>query len=314
MDIVEINREKVKLAGDGSHAPGLKAILVHIKTAVAHLFRGQNTGDETAFTDAIYRTNQAFEGSLKEAYRVLTGKNPDKKTPYLIEEYFTTHDIFRSRVLTQFKNYRTEWRNPSTHDYKLDFDSSESFLAIVSVCAFTNVLLDQIIEKLAYDRSKLETESEKERIVNLLKESENDLSSYTANLIVEFLKQYKPKHEGPRMREAELLGSLSGFIESVAPMNQVDLEVQLTERGYPIADLLIERDKEKILVELKSMRFSRKLVNVGLEQLERYFELSGIEAGVLVIANYPFESIFVSEIVISGGKKVLVVAPNEIKN
>jgi hypothetical protein len=73
-------------------------------------------GDETAFTDAIYRTNQAFEGSLKEAYRVLTGKNPLKLRPFDIETFFQEQRILRSRVLAQFSNYRTEWRNPATHD------------------------------------------------------------------------------------------------------------------------------------------------------------------------------------------------------
>ena len=50
--------------------------------------------------------------------------------------------------------YRTEWRNPSTHDYKLDFDEDEALLAIASVCAFAIVLLDQITEKLNFDRAK----------------------------------------------------------------------------------------------------------------------------------------------------------------
>src|SRR5687768_12024943 len=145
MDLVTIIRDKIERAGEGDHSPGLKAVLLHIETAVAHRDRGQDTPDDTAFTDTIYRTNQAFEGGLKEAYRVLTGKTPEKKTPSQIEEYFTSNVIFRPRVLSQFKNYRTEWRNPSTHDHQLDFDASEALLAIVSVCAFANVLLDQII-------------------------------------------------------------------------------------------------------------------------------------------------------------------------
>jgi len=121
-----------------------------IEVAHRHLARGQAQNDETAFTDAIYRTNQAFEGSIKEAYRVLASKEPANKTPFQIEQYLQKHGVLRERVLTQFTRYRTEWRNPSTHDYKLDFDEDEAFLAIVSVSAFVKVLVDQIIEALAY--------------------------------------------------------------------------------------------------------------------------------------------------------------------
>ena len=80
MDLIAIIRKKIDRLDDGDHIAGLKAVLLHVETAVAHLQRGQDTSDDTAFTDAIYRTNQAFEGSLKEAYRVLAGKKPKKKT------------------------------------------------------------------------------------------------------------------------------------------------------------------------------------------------------------------------------------------
>ena len=59
MDLIAITRDKIERAGDGDHAAGLKAVLLHIETAVSHLTRGQETADETAFTDAIYRTSQA---------------------------------------------------------------------------------------------------------------------------------------------------------------------------------------------------------------------------------------------------------------
>jgi hypothetical protein len=311
MDLVAIIRSKIDRAGEGDHAPGLKAVLLHIETAVAHLDRGQDTADETAFTDCIYRTNQAFEGSLKEAFRVLTGKDPDKKTPHKIEEYFTSNDVFRSRVLAQFKNYRTEWRNPSTHDHKLDFDASEALLAIVSVCAFANVLLDQIIEKLAHDRSKQELEKERERIAKALKANEADLPSFAASLISEFISHYKPRQEGPRMREAEFLGSLSGFIESIAPKLNVQMEVLLGGDRHSRGDVLLSRGEEKLLVELKGMNYSRQLVRAGLEQLDRYFSVSGIDQGVLVIANPPYATPSTSDATTPGGRRVVIVAPKQ---
>lgn len=315
MDLISITRDKIERAGEGDHTSGLKAVLLHIETAVSHFSRGQETSDETAFTDAIYRTNQAFEGSLKEAYRVLTGKEPEKKTPQQIEEYFTTNDVFRNRVLAQFKNYRTEWRNPSTHDYKLDFDSSEAFLAIVSVCAFANLLLDQIIEKLAHDRSKFAAEAEKERLKKTLEDNEHDMPLFVAHVIAEFMKQLKPQDNGPRMREAELVWALAGFIESIAPkiMVSVGVEVHPSARGYGRADLLLDRSDEKLLVELKGMQFSKSLVRAGLDKLDRYMDLSGVKQGVLVLASAPFESVELSDTVTPSGHRVVVVAPERIE-
>ena len=164
MDLVATLRTQIDSLDEGDYKPGLLAVLRHIETGFRHLERGQNTGDDTAFTDAIYRTNQAFEGSIKEAYRVLAGQDPAHKRPYDIENYLERNNVFRSRVLKQFTTYRTEWRNPSTHDYKLDFDSSEAFLASVSVAAFACLLLDQVAERLSYNQSLKDADAQKDAL------------------------------------------------------------------------------------------------------------------------------------------------------
>src|SRR6266487_5647111 len=151
MNILEILSSRVDELGAGDYIQGLRAVLQHIEVAEKHLDRGKGSGDDTAFTDAIYRTNQAFEGSLKEAFRVLAGKDPSRETPNNIEIYLQKHHLLRPRVLAQLTNYRTEWRNPSTHDYRLDFDEDEALFAIVAVSAFAIVLVDQITERIAYD-------------------------------------------------------------------------------------------------------------------------------------------------------------------
>jgi hypothetical protein len=98
MDLVDTLKKKIEVLDDGDYILGLRAVLRHIETAFRHLSRGQEIDDETAFTDAIYRTNQAFEGSIKEAYRVLAGQDPQKKRPFDIENYLEQTGIFRSRV------------------------------------------------------------------------------------------------------------------------------------------------------------------------------------------------------------------------
>ena len=311
MDLIAIIREKIERTEDGDHMSGLKAVLVHIETATAHLQRGQETSDETAFTDAIYRTNQAFEGSLKEAYRVIAAKKPDKKTPNEIEAYLTKKNVFRNRVLSQLTNYRTEWRNPSTHDHKLDFDSCEAFLAIVSVCAFANLLLDQIIETLAHNRSKTAADAENERLLKLLKTHKDDLPMFVGNAVAEFMREHRSMHDGPRMREAEVLGALSGFLESIAPDSSATPEYQLAERGHQRADILLQRKGERLLIELKGMRYSRQLLHAGLDQLDRYMDLSGISNGVLVL-GIDLPTAEVSDVHTPRGRRVVVVGPKPI--
>lgn len=151
VDIFERLTNRIDRLPDGAAKTGLAAVKLHIGTAIRHLDRGEASRDETAFTDAILRCNHAFEGSVKEAYRVLAGQEPKNKTPAHIEAYMKENDVLRAKVLAQFENYRKEWRNPSTHNYLLDFDGNEALLAIVSVTVFAVVLCDQIRGKLAFD-------------------------------------------------------------------------------------------------------------------------------------------------------------------
>lgn len=56
MNLLEILRSRVDDLPEGDYMQGLKAVLQHIEVASRHLERGQIDADDTAFTDAIYRT------------------------------------------------------------------------------------------------------------------------------------------------------------------------------------------------------------------------------------------------------------------
>jgi len=137
---------------EGEHTVGLNAIIRHVKAALRHLERDPSH-DPDSCTDAIYRTNQAYEGSLKEAYRVLAAMDPSGLSPFQIEQYLETHNAVRPRVLDQLIRYRHDYRNPSAHDYKLDFDEDEALLAILSVCGFACLLVNQISSRLASNQA-----------------------------------------------------------------------------------------------------------------------------------------------------------------
>src|SRR5437764_425266 len=98
MDVQSILASKISKLSSGDHSAGLDAVRLHIDSAVRHFKRGQQDGDETCFTDAIYRCNQAFEGSIKEAYRVLALKNPEKVAPAEIEAFLASGKVLRKRV------------------------------------------------------------------------------------------------------------------------------------------------------------------------------------------------------------------------
>jgi hypothetical protein len=283
MDLVDALRKKIDVLEDGDYAPGLKAVLLHIETAFRHLSRGQEADDETAFTDAIYRTNQAFEGSVKEAYRVLAGQDPAKKRPFDIENYLEQNNVFRSRVLSQLTTYRTEWRNPSAHDYKLDFDESEAFLAIVSVSAFACLLLDQIAERLAYTRSQAEADAQKATLEASLVQTLN------ADLLVrvtELLNQFCAIHitsvsSSGRASESQVIGALHGFLSSAAPELTVQTEARLDAQRSFRADLLVSRGEEKVVIELKRRLMKQSYAN-AVAQVEHYLLIGGIKDGILL--------------------------------
>jgi hypothetical protein len=190
MDLLKLIEQKVRRFAGSSHRSGLEAVVHHIEVAEKHHERAIQENNEYLFTDVIYRTNHAFEGILKEAYTVLTSQDPSSKNPYQIEKYLEKNNILRERVAALLMNYRVEWRNPSTHDYRLFFTEQEAFLAIVSICAFMNILLDQLLEKAAFER-------EKEEVKRIGKEPTANIEGYESlelwKSIVELLKEYSAR-------------------------------------------------------------------------------------------------------------------------
>jgi hypothetical protein len=213
MDLVETLRSRIDALPAGDYSPGLRAILQHVRTATNHLARGQKAGDETAFTDAIYRTNQAFEGSLKEAYRVLAGKDPSTTTPFHIENYLQDNHVLRLRVLAQVGAYRQDWRNPSTHDHRLDFDEDEALLAIVSICALAIVLVDQIAERLRFNEARANVR------VPVSTSVSTPLVEQVASALEQF--RFEPNETSAPPRTVEVVGAVAGYLSAALPMAKV---------------------------------------------------------------------------------------------
>lgn len=284
MDLLKLIKSKTKSFEGTPSEQGLDAVVHHIEISESHFELGKSNG-EHLYTDVIYRTNQAFEGALKEAYRILTSEDPSRKTPFQIEKHFESNNTLKDRVLSQFTTYRTEWRNQSTHDYQLFFSSQEALLAIVSVSAFFNILLDQMIEKRSFDL-------EKEKVARRAKGVFGDGKAYGSmgfmQQAIELMKLFveelnEESVSASELKEFELQGRLAGFITAADPEIEVLTECPIDHAsGRLHIDMLLKKGDGKVIVELKrpSVQFSRR-AREAVEQLRHYLIASKIDKGIV---------------------------------
>jgi hypothetical protein len=314
MDLVVALKKKIDAIPEGDHVAGLRAVLRHVEVAFSHLQRGQDIPDDAAFTDAIYRSNQAFEGGIKEAYRVLAAKPPEQVTPYNIENYLEQNSIFRPRVLALFTNYRKEWRNPSTHDYKLDFDEGEALLACVSVTAFACLVSDQIIETLAFRRSNQTTIRRRRRRITAVIGKDGVVETLGQRL-ARALQQYgqsQPAPDATPVTESQLVGSISGHLNAIAPKDSVSMDAQLVDGRRERADLLVKTDNEVVVIEIKNVRSIASGSSAAMAQVEHYMTLSDATSAILYIAGaQPEDYEVVSHEVPNSTKRIYIVGPKQ---
>lgn len=321
MDLLPLAKKKCDVfRGTDSHQ-GLEAVIHHMEIAEKHFEQGKVAG-EYLYTDVIYRTNQAFEGALKEAYRVLAGKDPSTKSPFQIEKHLETSTLLKERVLSQFTNYRTEWRNKSTHDYQLFFSSQEALLAIVSVSAFFSILLDQMLEKHAY-------EAEKTRLAKISRELFSDVQNYgtlgfmqqCVQLLTHFSSDLKHGIRGAEVTtEYELLGKLAGFIAAADPEIQVTTEKAIAfGSGVMRIDLFLEKANQAVIIELKrpSTEWTRR-AKEGVEQVKSYLAALGMSEAIVFVPPRSEDGeakvLDKSEVVNGVTYNIAVIAPGVLNN
>lgn len=294
MDIIATLRRKIEHAGAGDHLQGLLAMFTHVEVAYRHLKRGQKNADETAFTDAVYRTNQAFEGGLKEAYGVLAKKNLERARIFDIEQFFIKSNVFRKRVLDQFTNYRQEWRNPSAHDHTLGFNESEAFLAIVSVTAFSCLLVDEIALQLARDREEGAAKLLAQTIRQQMNITEGELFESVANALKSYFSR-RSLEELENNSYPQWLGSVAGFLSALFPNAEVLSEAQLESRNRKlVADVLVRNGDQSVVVQIKH-RLNILTYESMLIQLETAISYSGLRDGIVLYLPTMFNSVGVFE-------------------
>jgi hypothetical protein len=295
MDLLRILRSKIDELPGGTYSAGLNSVLKHLETSVKHWSRGEDSYDYSAFTDAVYRANQAFEGSVKEAYRVLAGKNPTRKRPSEIEEYLRGNQILRPRVLDQFTRYRTEWRNPSAHEHDLEFDQSEAFLAITSVAAFACVLIDQMSEKVAKLRCERMFHSKRDELLRWFREeagpeySPVDFATDNKPIfqLIELMLLLFPRLESfpfDVKNKHQLAGAITGMFSACLAGIELVRDYPLVPNSPEFADLLVSRHDDKVLLHLAISRDPAD-AEKGVRVLRRQMRQSGIPQGVVFVCD-----------------------------
>lgn len=250
-------------------------VLTHIERAELYFKMAQSKNDEQFFTDVIYRSNQAYEGILKEAYRSFENKDPRKKRPAEIEDYFGKKELFNARVKLAFQSYRQQWRNPSTHDHQLFFRKEEAFLALLNVSAFILILLSQIIENQSYKEAKSTYENEDHKITIKRNRNEN-----LNELIGRSLINFHNFENFEIANESQLIGVLKAYLETAFPNFRFISEPNIEDLNI-FPDLVVYKGNQPITVIEVKRHFQELRIETGLKQLNSYLSKLNINSGIL---------------------------------
>lgn len=287
MDILQEIRKKVKLDESLSSSEGVQAVITHIERAEFYLTKGKSDDDINYFTDVIYRTNHAFEGILKEAYTIMSNTVGDRKKPAEIEKYFASESVFQERILKMFQDYRQQWRNPSTHDYKLFFNEDEAFMAIVTVTAFVNILLNQLYEKISYNQEKMNLSQAQKSIISKIHGFGGmDFFNKVESVILQFANEIgKTINFSSTMKEYQLLGMLTAYLEDTGIAKNIERDYAFTDNNNVQlrTDLLISGE-EDIFLEVKINRNS-KIEKTFESQMMLYLHHSVVKRGILLLLS-----------------------------
>lgn len=315
MDILKETDKQITSIKVEDNSIYLDKIYNHIDRAEKYYLQGRT--DELFFNDVIYRSNQAFEGALKEAYKVLANKTEEelqRTTTFRIENHFRDKAIFKDRVLQLFENYRQEWRNKSTHDYKLIFDENEAFIALTSVSTFVHLLLKQIQERLAFINEQKRLNQQQDKLKELQQRilaKGDTLAEKLVKAIKEFVERNEFITSQAGLLEIEILGMLHGFLSMANEDFRIEREPRLTTNNKHLRpDFVVEYGKEKIVLEVKPI-YEKSRLKDAIEQLVDYLEATKTNEGILyfikTVEGKPVVSIEQKEIIRDDKKYVLFI-------
>jgi len=284
MDILNAIKEKVDIIRKRSDKIDLSDLLLHLERAEFYFQQGRESQDDNYFTDVIYRTNQAFEGGLREVYNVQAKKGRRNIKTHEIEKYLLDNNILKSRVLDFFTHYRQNWRNESAHNYRLSFNESEALMAIMTVSSFSYVLINQILETLAFQIEST-IDIDKKELERIIADKDTEIDEKIVSLIKLFYSQNSDLIKKENYSELEIIGLFTGFLNTTTKGLKIQQEVKLDlKRDFLRPDLVFELGGEKVIMEFKRNRI-KKNIDTSRTQMIKYLFSTEIKNGVIFYFN-----------------------------
>jgi len=309
MDILDLIEQNANSLPEVT-ARGVTAAIRHIRRAEKHFNDARELQDRELLNDVVYRTNQAFEGMLKEAYRALLSKDPTKVSSYQIEEEFSEGGVLARRVRVLFANYRQDWRNPATHDHTMTFSDQEALIAIMSVSTFAAVLLDQITEVVSAKTEQEATRQERGVLSDELDSYENlSFRDQVISLVELFLdSRMRQREEMPSIREVEIIGRLAGFVSA---MDEAIVVQEQAEHDNAQPDLLLRKEDEISLIEVVKGRRTRTLTIFARDRVDELLSCyQSSHAVVVFVPDSPDGDYYRDEIAGKSGRSIMVISPS----
>lgn len=153
------------------------------------------------------------------------------------------------------RNYRQEWRNPSTHEYELFFTEQEALLAIITVSAFVAVLLDQIIDQLAVQQQQATITAQLPAITAAIA---NYHSLSFPDQVVELIRSFLTSPQFPASvgqathSESYFEAAMANFLREAEPQMSLALEPTVAVANRLLRpDLLLKKGDDTVVVEIK---------------------------------------------------------------
>ena len=284
MDLISLIKNQIKTLPDSiQNNTKIPFVLTHIERAEYFMIEAERLNDDQYYNDSVYRANQAFEGILKEAYLYFTKSERSKKNNYQIENYLLRKKVLNQRVADLLKNYRTQWRNPSTHDYGLLFNQQEALVAVVSVQMFIKVLLDQIFAEAAFRKEQRRTMTDNVRKSKVKGYENLPLLEKIAILCSAFAKSFEVETEESYQSYAGYEGTLEAFIGSFD--SNIEIKSKMRSSNLPInikagPDFFISSGSEDLILEFK-IGYKTEYVEDVLFRMSQYLSVYNPKQGLV---------------------------------
>jgi hypothetical protein len=309
MDLLSEFRNRTDAISDAACRRGVEAVLQHIEAAERYHQDVRFHEREEHLNDIVYRTNQAFEGMLREAYAKLAPPSSRNVSAHDIEQYFSSSGLLPSRVLTLIASYRRDWRNLSAHDHRVLFTEAEALVAITHVTTVCIVLCDEIIAAFEYQQELENRETARrdldEPIEHCISPSDI-LQRQLVNLVRSFVCE-EPLQPELSIEHEQVRKRLYSFIKTALPKLYVQYQALLGGNSF-LVDVMVSDRECAVLIDVVFANVTMRSLRRLASSMAPY--IGELDGGILLILppNRGTE-FYTSKRSLRSGQAVWVISP-----